>query len=145
MKKLYKRLDEATLRMDSVVLLAGMLNDGMAMADPLRELLESEDDETLQRCFPDMPAALLAERDDEDLFRESFCDWAYRSGKWGFAVQFARPVMDWSKRGDGASFSWGYYNTAWLYADTLAQAVARGVKWAREREASEKAKAKAAA
>lgn len=41
MKKLYKRLDEATLRMDSVVLLAGMLNDGMAMADPLRELLEA--------------------------------------------------------------------------------------------------------
>jgi hypothetical protein len=145
MKKLYERLDDATMRMENVVLLAGMLNDGMAMADPLRELLDSEDDETLQQCFPDMPAALLAERDDEALFRESFCEWAYRTNKWGFAVQFARPVMEWNAKCDSASFSWGYYKTAWLYGDTLEQAVKRGIQWARGREAAEQAKAKAAA
>lgn len=145
MKKLYERLEDATLRMECVVLLAGMLNDGSAMADPLRELLEDEDDDTLRQCFPDMPAALLADRDDEDLFRESFCEWANDTGKWGFAVQFARPVMDWNSKGDISVFSWGHYNTAWLYGDTLAQAVALGVKWAREREAAEKARADAAA
>jgi hypothetical protein len=142
MKKLYERLNDVTMRMENVVLLAGMLNDGVAIAEPLRELLESEDDETLQRCFPDMPAALLAERDDEDLFLESFFDWAHRTNKWGFAVQFARPVMQWNKQGDAASFSWGYYNTAWLYADTLDAVVALGLQWADEREAAEKAKAK---
>lgn len=141
MKKLYEQLDEYTLRMDAVVLLAGMVNDGDAMADPLRELLEDEDDETLQRCFPDMPAELLAERDDEDLFRESFCWWANASGKWGFAVKFARPVMTWNAAGDSSSFTWGRYNTAWLYGDTLDEVVRRGKQWGMEREKTEKAKA----
>lgn len=142
MKKLYERLADATLRMECVVLLAGMVNDGDSMADPLSNLLEEVDDKTLQECFPDMPAALLADRDDEELFRESFCWWASETGKWGFAVQFARPVMTLTKSG-GASFSWGHYYTTWRYGDTLAQAVARGVAWAKERDAADKAKASA--
>lgn len=142
MKKLYEQLEDATLRMDAVLVLAGMLNDGTALADPLRELLEDEDDDTLRRCFPDMPAAMLEDREDFDEFLEGFCWWANDHEKWGFAVKFARPVMTWNQAGDSASFSWGRYNTAWLYGDTLAQAVRRGKQWASEREKAEKAKAK---
>lgn len=140
MKKLHEQLQDATLRMDAVVLLAGMLNDGEAMPDPLRELLDSEEDSALAACFPDMPPALLADRDDEELFRESFAMWASDTGKLGFVVKFARPVMKWNEAGDSATFSWGFYNTSWLYGDTLAQVVARGKQWARDREAAEKTK-----
>jgi hypothetical protein len=140
MKALYDRLNDATVRMDQVLLLAGMLCDGDAVADPLRELLE-DDPDTLKRCFPDMPAE-FAEVSDTDEFKETFLEWAYLGNKWGFVVQFARPVMDWSADGNSAGFSWGYYNTAWFYGDTLDEAVERGLQWAVEREAAEKAKPK---
>lgn len=140
MKKLFEQLDEASLRMGAVVILAGMLNDGHAMADPLRELLEDEDDEALKQCFPDLPPLVLAERDeDQDLWREAFHEWALDSQKLGFLIRFERPVMAWSADGQAASFSWGRYGVAWLYGDTLAKAVARGKQWAKEREAAEKA------
>lgn len=146
MKKLYEDLGQHTLRMDAVILLAGMLNDGMAISDPLLELLEDEEDDVLRRCFQDIDERVIAARDDgDDEWREAFMDWAYRTGKWGFVIQFARPVMEWSPDLRGAGFSWGYYNTTWVYGDTLAQAVARGKKLAKEREAVEKAKAKAKA
>lgn len=143
MKKLYYDLDQHTLRMDAVILLAGMVNDGMALPDPLRELLKDEEDDVLRRCFPDMPERVIAARDEsEEEWIEVFMDWQNLAGKWGFVIQFARPVMDWSPDLRGAGFSWGYYNTTWVYGDTLAQAVARGKKWAKEREAAEKAKVK---
>ena len=138
MKTIYDRLNDATLRMESMVLLAGMLGDGDSLPDVLSELLE-DDPDTLAKCFPDMPKA-LASCEESDDFKESFMDWAYRSNKYGFVIQFARPVMDWSADGKSAGFSWGYYNTAWLYGDTLEEAVERGLQWAREREAAEKAK-----
>lgn len=144
MKKMYEQLEEAMLRMDAVVVLAGMLNDGDAMADPLRELLEEEDDSTLQDCFPDMPASLLADRDDEALFRDSFSWWATQEGKRGFAVKFARPVMTFRSVGGSASFSWGHYHTAWLYGDTLNEAVQRGLQWANELEATDQARRRTA-
>ena len=55
------------------------------MADPLRELLESEDDETLQRCFPDMPAALCADAVDGYCTGEPFGAAAQQAG-------YARPL-----------------------------------------------------
>ena len=144
MEKLREQLADATLRMDAVLLLAGMLNNGDAVAEPLSELLADDLDESdMQRCFPGIPPALLDEMDDEREFRDSFCAWAIDSGKLGFVVKFARPVMTWNLQADAASYSWGRYNTAWLYADTLDEVMARGLEWADEREAAEKTKAAA--
>jgi len=145
MEKLRDQLNDATLRMDAVLLLAGMLNDGNAVAEPLSELLADDLDESdMQRCFPGIPTALLAEMEDEREFCECFCEWASDAGKLGFVVKFARPVMTWNMDADASHYSWGRYNTAWLYGDTLDEAVARGLAWAADREAVEKAKAKAA-
>lgn len=139
---LYDQLDQQTVRMDQIILLAGMLNDGDAMADPLRELLEDEDDKTLQQCFPDMPANLLACRDDDgDLWLEEFSSWAFHADKWGFLIKFARPVMKWAADERSSTYSWGYYATCWAYGETLEEAIAKGLEWAQQREAAEKAKA----
>lgn len=146
MEKLREYLNDATLRMDAVLLLAGMLNNGDAVAGPLSEMLADDLDESgMRRCFPGSPPALLDEMNDERGFCESFCEWAIDTGKLGFVVKFARPVMTWNLKADASSFSWGRYNTAWLYADTLDEVVARGLEWAAEREAAEKAKAAALA
>lgn len=145
MHKLSEQLSDATLRIDAVLLLAGMLNNGSAVAEPLRELLADDllDEADMERCFPGIPPALLAEMDDEREFRECFCEWASDAGKLGFVVKFARPAMTWNLDFDAASYSWGRYNTVWLYGDTLDEAVARGLAWAADREAAEKAKADA--
>lgn len=145
MEKLREQLDDATLRIDAVLLLAGMLNNGDAVAEPLSELLADDLDKSdMQRCFPGIPPTLLDAMDDEREFLDSFCAWAIDASKLGFVVKFARPVMTWSLDVDAASYSWGLYNTAWLYGDSLDEVVARGLAWAAEREAAEKAKAKAA-
>jgi hypothetical protein len=140
-KDLYEKLDEATMRMSQIILLAGMLNDGDALPDPLRELLEEEDDKTLRECFPDMPAAMLDGREDEEMFREDFVCWAHQTRKLGFVIQFDRPVMKYAADGQSASYSWGHYAQHWAYGDTLEEAVAKGLEWAYKREAAEKAKA----
>ncbi|MCY1365043.1 hypothetical protein D9M69_518740 [compost metagenome] len=141
MKDLHEKLEEATVRMSQIILLAGMLNDGDALPDPLRDLLEEEDDKTLRECFPDMPAAMLDDRESEELFREDFACWAHQAGKLGFVIQFDRPVMRYAADGRSAGYSWGLYAQHWAYGDTLDEVVAKGLEWAYKREASEKAKA----
>jgi hypothetical protein len=145
MTKIQERLYEATLRMETIILLAGMVNDGDAIADPLRELLEEEDDDQLQRCFPDMPASLIVQRDDEDAFREAFNWWLTDADKAGFVIRFGRPVMRWNATGDGATYSWGNYYTRWLYGDTVEQALQLAEQWAAELDVAGKAEAAQAA
>ncbi len=142
MKTILSKIDDATIRMEQIILLAGMINDGYALSGPLRDFLDEEDSNVFQSCFPDAPAELLEEADDGDgLFSDHLFEWIQESGKLGFLIQFARPVMRYSDSGMSAAYSWGYYATRWVYGDTLDAAVAKGLDWAAEREAKEKAKA----
>lgn len=136
MKHIYDALSDATIRMDQMVLLAGMVNDGYSLPDPLRDLL-NDDPEVLLQCFKDMPQ-LIASLEDVDAFIESFMHWAWDTGKWGYVIQFARPVMEWGPDGNSASFSWGYYRTTWVYSDSLEGAVAQALEWAAAQEREEK-------
>ena len=146
MKSLYDQLDQNALRMEQIILLAGMLSDGEAMADPLRDLLEDESDKTIRQCFPDMPEQLLQCRDsDGDCWTGEFFQWAIGAEKFGFLVQFARPVMRYFSGGNLSSYSWGHYATFWAYGDTLETAVAKGLEWSQQRERDEKEKAAQAA
>jgi len=142
-KDIFNKLDEATVRMEQIILIAGMINDGECLPDPLRNFLEEEGKKTLQRCFPDAPASLLEDADDGDyeVFREHFAEWMYESKKLGFLIQFARPVMRYSDNAKSSTYSWGYYATHWVYGDTLEAAVTEGLEWAAKREAKEKAEA----
>jgi hypothetical protein len=47
----------------------------------------------------------------------------------GFAVRFSTPVMTRSGK-TSWSFSWGYTQSTWVYADTYEQAWKLGVEWA---------------
>ena len=54
----------------------------------------------------------------------------------------ATPVMTPTGK-NSRSYSWGYYSTTWIYAETIEDAVNKGLKWVKERRRAEDRKAKA--
>lgn len=136
MKKLYEQLSNATARMESLVCIGGMLGDGDSPAEPLQDLLE-EEPAVFRRCFPDAPSWLHKALDSREDAAEAFGEWAVTTGKLGFALKIATPKMT-HHGSKSCRYSWGYYMTAWVYGDTLDEAVARGLEWVAESRAYEK-------
>lgn len=140
MSSLFDRLYEASLRMESIINVAGMITADGSFSDPLEDFLDDNDEE-LKRCFPDMPACVLEAMDDRHERGDVFTEWALESGKLGFLVQFSTPTMEHHPKSNSWSFSWSSYYTRWVYGDTFDLAVERGLEWAEERRAAERAKA----
>ena len=139
MKSLREQLDQETVRIDRIILLAGAMTDG-AFSDDLNEFLDDEDEKTIEECFGKIPE--WVDIDAHGYMRnDSISEWLYGEGKLGFLIQFATPVME--KTGKNSrSFSWGYYGTQWIYAETFEEAIAGGMKWVKSRRRAEDRKAK---
>lgn len=142
MKAIFEQLFDATVRMDRVIFLAGAMGGGDALPDDLDSFLD-EDFEVIRECLGPLPDWLEGEIDSGRHCRgEAFSEWTADEEMFGFIVQFATPVM--TPIGKGSrSYSWGYYNTTWLYGNTIEEVVEKGLKWAESRRESEIAKAKA--
>lgn len=142
MKRLVEQMDEANLRMGQLFLLAGMMPEADSLPDRLRQLLEEEDSGAIRQCFPDIPEVYIhaLENDPADQWVEQFVSWAFDAGKLGFLIQFERPVRRLLNDGISFSYSWGYYRQYLAYGDSLDEAVAKGLEWAKRAEASEKEK-----
>jgi hypothetical protein len=54
-----------------------------------------------------------------------------RNNKRGFLVQFATPNIEFLPN-DSFVFSWGYYQTKWIYAETYEQACVQAIEWAKK-------------
>jgi len=65
-------------------------------------------------------------RDDEAISYHLF-----NNNKLGFLIKFATPVPKNFKE-NGYDFSWGYYATKWIYAETLEKACQAAVEWAED-------------
>lgn len=65
-------------------------------------------------------------RDDESIAWHLF-----NNNKFGFLIKFATPVPRNFKE-NGFEFSWGYYATKWIYAETWDKASQLAVEWAEE-------------
>lgn len=135
MNSIIEKLYDANARIERVIFLAGALAGQDAFADDLNEFFDDEDVETIEECLGGIPTwvdlgASRWERSD-DIY-----EWLTAAGKLGFLVQFATPVM--TKRTEFArSFSWGYYKTKWFYAETIDEAIAKGLAWIEECRAAE--------
>lgn len=127
-KNLAQKLENATARIQALLHIGGMLTDGDSIPDPLRELLEDLNDKELAKLFPGIPGWVAESIVSEDF--SEFAGWVHQENRLGFLVQFATPVM----RGDKKcrTYSWGYYRTQWVYAETLAKAVNLGLGWVAE-------------
>lgn len=141
MKLVMEKLFEATARIEQVIWIAGALAAGDDMAEDLQEFFQFEDDKTIERCFGPIPDYVDF---DAHGFDEAISEWMSAIGEFGFLVKFATPVMKPSGRGS-RSFSWGYYSTQWIYAETLDEAVEKGLAWVSECRAREDVKAEGGA
>lgn len=135
MKAILEKLDNASARMERVILLAGAIASAAPLPDDLREFLGYEDEKTISAVLGDVPEAV--DLDDED----GVVEWLANAGKLGYMVQFATPVME--ARSNGmTSGNWGHYATQWVYGDTMEQAVETGLAWVETVRAREQEEAK---
>lgn len=136
-KQLFERLEEATARIEQIVLLAGAINDGDAISEGLEEFL-GEDIDQFKLCFDvlsmDLVDALYG--DDDEAVKDAFCEFVHSTGKYGFLVKFSTPLM--KHMGEGrTSYSWGCWCTRWVYGETMDEAVESGLAWVASRRESE--------
>lgn len=138
MRKLFNRLDDATVRFEQMICLAGALASIDSYPDALSDLFDEEDDETLIGIFGKLPKYLLNAREEggAEFFGECFTEWAVKTNHLGFLIQFATPVM--KHHGSGSSYSWGFYSTKWVYGNTFDEAVDAGFAWVADRRLAEK-------
>lgn len=132
-KEILQELDAATARIETLLHIGGMAADAVSYSLPecLKEMLGEQSNEELLELFPGIPEDLLEGIDDEEY--AEFMDWLARNEQLGFLVQFATPIM----RGVTNTYSWGYYSTKWVYAETLKAAVELGLKWVADYRAKE--------
>lgn len=138
-KEISKQLVDATARLETIIHLGAMATDTCSLPNALEELIEESTFKEIEELFG-MPAgeALDCHLDHrEEMLREAIVEHLHVYGRLGFLVQIATPVM--KRQAQGRSFSWGYFQTKWVYAETLEDAIDAGLKWVAERRAKENA------
>lgn len=138
-KQTMQRLDEATARIEQIIYIAAAFSEE-TLSEQLSDALE--DPESLLKSIDKKPKWLQRLIDDgEYIDAEAFIEWvACQGGPLGFLVEIATPVMK-PHDAHSASFSWGYFNTAWVYGETVDEAMDKGLAWVAERRAAELQKA----
>jgi hypothetical protein len=121
-----EKLFNETARIEEVIYLAGAISQVDCFPDRLRRFLEGEF-EAIDEALGEMPEYCDLEA-DRNLMCEMFFDWMRDTNRFGYLVQFATPVMRPTGK-NSAMFSWGHYTTTWVYGDTIAEAVRKGMKW----------------
>lgn len=136
MKATLEKLWDETVRMERVIFLAGALAAGDSMPDDLEKFFNDEDTETIEKCLGQIPEWLDLEAIRQRT--EGIFEWLSSEEKLGFLVKFATPVMKVYAE-NSRSFSWGYYKIKWIYAETIDEAVGKGLAWTNECRAIEDA------
>ena len=134
-----RKFYDASARIERVIFIAGAFGDGV-LSDDLDEFLDDCEPDIIENCLGEIPDWIDLEGPTFER-GDSVFDWLRDCNKLGFLVQFATPVM--TKTGEHSrSYTWGHYNTQWIYGNTLEEAIAKGLDWVGERRKAEDAKAK---
>lgn len=140
MYAILEKLNDATARVDRCIFIAGALAACDSFPSDIDDFFDDEDKETIEKCFGEIPE--FVDIDGRGYERaEGIFEWLRDSRKLGFLVNFATPVMTPTGK-NSRSFSWDYYNIQWIYADTLEEALDKGLAWVETQRVSEDAKAK---
>jgi hypothetical protein len=133
MKEIIERLWEENARVERVILLAGALASEDDIPSDLDDFLDDEDDETIEKCLGKIPDWVSEKSMDRKI---DIAQWLIETGRLGVLIQFATPIM--TPLDEGAmSFSWGSYTTTWVYADTINEAIDKGLAWVKECRSNE--------
>jgi hypothetical protein len=113
-------------RVESMIYLAGSLAC-YSVPGELENFFSNADPDDIKKIFPDVPDAVA----EVGSSVETFAEWLRDTGKLGFLVQYATPVMTKTSK-DSADFSWGHYYTQWIYMDKISGIIPNGYKWRKE-------------
>jgi len=138
-KALFLRLENATARVERMVLIAAAMSDAVSLPDDLDDFLDEDVDDIEKTFGRVLPPWLRECLDDAHERGDAFREWATDNDMLGFLVKMATPVME--QDANGATFSWGYYRTQWVYADTLDTAIEAGLAWVEQQRADERKQA----
>lgn len=127
----FETLEENTLRVESIIWIGGMQNAG-SLASALSDLFDTMEWDEVSALFPKVPKEI-----DDDYSSERLCEWLSYTGHTGYLVRYGTPVMK-HRPNLGSSYSWGYYNTKWIYGESVEQTLAEAVAWAEQRREAEK-------
>lgn len=151
---LMDRMDEATVAVETILHLGALVASGDKRNDAFEDFIQDFDEHTVKALKESLPfvgkfwEVLQKEdrMDDDEENAAEFLQVACDSGLLGFLVQVAHPVMEYEKSGKSASFSWGHYNTAWVYGESMPEVVGKAIVWAEklDKAARKRAKAKTA-
>lgn len=136
-KDLWERLEAADLRIDRSITLAGAIGAYHALSDDLEDFLESAEKDTIERCLGPLPN-WLDEALDSGGADDEVSEWLLTSKKVGWLLGVTTPVK--SHHATGATFSWGWCHSTWIYGDTFDEAVDRALAWVAECRAEERTK-----
>lgn len=130
-KEMIDKMDDGVLQADKILSLA-MMSPG-SICDDLRDFFREETDigKVLGVKVPDRIEESIQDEDFDDV-----AEWLYDKNILGFLVRFATPVMD--HRQNGASYSWGHKRIDWIYAETIDDALEKGLEWAASERNREK-------
>ena len=121
---LSKQFFEANLRVEKIIHLAGALSFDCHTSDA--EDAFNEDPELVFEALG-LP---VPEDDGSDIDMDQICDLLLHEKKLGFLVWFCTPVPTrFHKEPEGMSYSWGYTQGTWIYAETIEDAFSAGFKW----------------
>ncbi len=135
MTAILEKLFVASARIERVIFIAGAIAAGGVHSDDLDEFFDEEDEVDIEAVFGPIPEWIDIDSGGYQRADDIF-EWLRDTGKLGFLVNFATPVME--KSGENSrSFSWGYYSTKWIYAESMEEAVDKGLAWVAARRIEE--------
>ena len=102
-------------------------------ADFIHKAFAGEISEKATRWLDDM-------LDADDVTRDDVSEFIHEFKLYGWFLQAAKPVVTPCGDGESCHYSWGYYSTQWIYAETYELALDKARAWVAERHAKEMAK-----
>lgn len=124
------RFSTHNMRCEKIYPLFAICESGLE-SHALREEI-SEYDKSLWEAL-EINANVLSEHNNFDNYDDIEC-FLYENRKYGFLGKFAKPIArDFHEDKLSYNFSWGFYQTVWLYAETMEDLFAKAYTWAEER------------
>ena len=121
-EKLHAKLMDVPARVDLIVHLRTMVVDGSADT-VVEDLFEDMEEDVLRKLWPNVPEDDLQSFLDGDMDDIGMLIDDHKL--FGFLVRISTPLVN--KYG---GYSWGYYTSKLVYADTFDGAVRAGLAWA---------------
>lgn len=115
-----------SLRVENMIWLPGAIADQEALSEAFENFVNDDMPSNVDRpVYAQLPALQQFAGMDDLPEPEDVAEVLLNTP--GFLFQLARPVYRY-RDGKMAEFSWGYYHTEWLYAETIEQICERAIE-----------------